>query len=88
MKNWHYIIIFICVVGLVMVSGCATTSFGNQQAGNFGSTSDQQAAIQWFISTYGDPRGTGTPAFIEPMVSTSVVNDMPVDKVTAFAKSH
>ena len=83
------------LIALVWMSGCSTTSFGNQQAGNFGgssagnfgSTADQQAAIQWFITTYGDPRGSGTPAFIEPMVSTNVVDNMPVDKVTAFSKA-
>jgi hypothetical protein len=95
MKYIHGCISIAVVIALVMVSGCSTTSFGNQQAGNFGgagsggfgSTAGQQAAAQWFMTTYGDPRGAGTPTFIEPMVSTNVVDSMPVDKVTAFTKN-
>ena len=57
MKYYYWVVSIAVIIALVMVSGCATTSFGNQQAGNFGSTADQQKAIDWFITTYGDPRG-------------------------------
>jgi hypothetical protein len=85
MRYWDYVVTF----------AVPTTSFGDQPAGNFGGSSTgrfgvapkEQSFIEWLVSTYGDPRGYGTPTLIKPIISTSVVNDMPADSVTAFSKS-
>jgi len=75
------------LVALVLVSGCADVSFGSQKIGDFGSTKEEQKAVEFFKAKYGDPlTNSGPPRFLEPMVTTGLVNNTPVDKVTKFSK--
>jgi hypothetical protein len=75
---------------LVLASGCADVK-ATQKVGDFGTafgaSSDEQKAIDWFKTTYGDPlTNNDQPAkFVEPLITTSLSsNNMPVDKVTTF----
>jgi hypothetical protein len=82
-----------CVILLVLASGCADVT-AKQKVGDFGTafgtSSDEQKAIDWFKTTYGDPLSNNDqPArFLEPMITTGLsTNNMPVDKVTTFPVS-
>ena len=78
------------VIALLLIAGCAdvkgkmdVSDFGTA----FGSSGDEQKAIDWFIRTYGDPRtNNDQPArFVEPMITSALSsNDLPGDKVTTF----
>jgi hypothetical protein len=78
------------LIALLLVAGCADIS-AKQKVGDFGTafgtSSEEQGAITWFITTYGDPRTNNDkpPRFIEPMI-TSVIdkNNLPGNKVTTF----
>jgi len=81
------ILALVLVILLVWTSGCADVSFGSQQLGDFGNSPEERAAVKEFIKIYGDPTtNSGPPRFLEPMVSTGLVNNTPVDKVTKFSK--
>jgi hypothetical protein len=82
-----------CVILLVLASGCADVT-AQQKVGEFGTafgtSSDEQKAIDWFKTTYGDPlTNNEQPArFLEPLITTALsTNNMPVDKVTTFPVS-
>lgn len=82
-----------CVILLVLSSGCADVT-ATQKVGDFGTafgaSSDEQKAIDWFKSTYGDPMtNNGQPArFVEPLITTGLdTSNMPKDKVTTFPQS-
>jgi hypothetical protein len=75
------------VVLFAFVSGCANTSLGSAQVAEFGKSADAQKAQDWFISQYGNPATyTGSPRFLEPMVSSGVIDNTPTDKVLKFSK--
>jgi hypothetical protein len=75
------------LIALVLASGCADVSFGSQKIGDFGNTKDEQKAVTFFKAKYGDPlTNSGPPRFLEPMVTTGLVNNTPVNKVTKFSK--
>ena len=43
--------------------------------------------MDFFMKTHGDPRtNSGPPRFLEPMVTTGLVNNTPINKVTKFSK--
>jgi len=89
-KFWtlHTVLAITIVIGLVFASGCADVSFGSKKIGDFGTTTEEQAAVNWFIQQYGDPRtNSGPPRFIEPVVTTGLKNNIPIDKVTAFNRN-
>ncbi len=78
------------IIALLLMAGCADVTT-TQKVGDFGTvfgaSSEEQKAIDWFKSTYGDPTtNAGQPArFIEPMVTTGLSDkNLPVDKVTVF----
>lgn len=82
--------LIIGIVFLLLATGCAdvkgkmdVSDFGT----SFGTSADNQKAIDWFISTYGDPRSNNDqPArFVEPLITSALdANDLPVNKVTTF----
>lgn len=81
------------VILLVLSSGCADVT-ATQKVGDFGTafgaSPDEQKAIDWFKTTYGDPMtNNGQPArFVEPLITTGLdSNNMPKDKVTTFPLS-
>jgi hypothetical protein len=82
-----------CIVLLILTAGCADVTT-TQKVGDFGTTfgasSDEQKAIDWFKTTYGDPMtNNDKPArFVEPLITTGLdTNKMPKDKVTTFPQS-
>lgn len=93
MKHVILVLAASCIVLLVLASGCADVT-AKQKVGDFGTafgtSSDEQKAIDWFKTTYGDPLSNNDqPArFLEPMITTGLsTNNMPVDKVTSFPVS-
>jgi len=86
--RWGAIVLAVTLlIALVWVSGCADVSFGQQKIGDFGSTKEEQKAVEFFKGKYGDPlTNSGPPRFLEPMVTTGLVNNTPVNKVTKFSK--
>jgi hypothetical protein len=81
--------VFLMIV-LLLVAGCADVS-ATQKVGDFGTafgtSAEEQAAIDWFKATYGDPTtNNDQPArFIEPLITTGLSEkNLPTDKVTVF----
>jgi hypothetical protein len=75
------------LIALVLASGCADVSFGQNKIGDFGNTKEELAAVDFFIKTHGDPQITsGPPRFLEPVVSTGLINKTPVDSVIRLNK--
>jgi len=76
------------LIALVWISGCSNVSLGNAQVADFGTSIDAQKAQSWFLNQYGDPASyTGPPRFLEPMVSSGIVNNTPMDKVLKFSQN-
>jgi hypothetical protein len=78
---------------LLLAAGCADVNV-QKKVGDFGTafgaSSDEQKAITWFKSTYGDPTtNNDKPArFVEPLITTGLdANKLPKDKVTTFPQS-
>ena len=78
------------IIALLLVAGCADIA-AKQKVGDFGTafgtSSEEQGAITWFITTYGDPRTNNDkpPRFIEPMITSAIdKNNLPGNKVTTF----
>jgi len=81
------VLTIVLIFALVLVSGCANVSFGSQKIGDFGNTKDEQKVVEFFKATHGDPlTNSGPPRLLEPMVTTGLVNNTPVNKVTKFSK--
>jgi hypothetical protein len=90
MRLMVFLTLAIGVIILLLAAGCAdvkgkmdVSDFGT----SFGTSADNQKAIDWFISTYGDPRSNNDqPArFVEPLITSAIdANDLPVNKVTTF----
>ena len=85
-----YAIFGCCLIILLLSAGCADIK-ATQKVGDFGTafgtTSEEQQAISWFKTTYGDPTANNNdPArFIEPMITSAIdKNNLPTDKVTTF----
>jgi hypothetical protein len=85
--------VFACsIIALLLIAGCADVNV-QKKVGDFGTafgtSSEEQKAIEWFTATYGDPRenndGKTPPRFIEPLITTGIgANKMPTNKVTTF----
>ena len=93
MKYLISVLAIICSLLLVFACGCADVSV-TKKVGDFGTafgtSSDEQKAIDWFKTTYGDPTtNNDQPArFLEPLITTGLsTNNMPVDKVITFPVS-
>jgi hypothetical protein len=82
-----------CVVIILFTSGCADVNVQKKAAEfgtAFGASSEEQKAIDWFKTTYGDPMtNNDQPArFVEPLITTGLdTHKLPVDKVTTFPAS-
>ena len=83
----------ISIIALLLVAGCADVK-AIQKVGDFGTafgaSPDEQKAIDWFKTTYGDPMANNDkPArFVEPMITSGISDkNLPVDKVTTFPVS-
>ncbi len=81
------------IILLLLTAGCADVTT-TQKVGDFGTafgaSSDEQKAIDWFKTTYGDPMtNNGQPArFVEPLITTGLdTSNMPKDKVATFPVS-
>jgi hypothetical protein len=81
------------IILLLLAAGCADVNV-QKKVGDFGTafgaSSDEQKAIDWFKTTYGDPMSNNDqPArFVEPLITTGLdTNNMPKDKVTTFPVS-
>jgi len=83
--------VFVCsIVALLLAAGCAdinakqkVSDFGTA----FGASSEDQQAIAWFTTTYGDPRTNNDqpPRFVLPMITTAVdANNLPTNEVATF----
>jgi hypothetical protein len=76
-------------VALILVAallfGCVNIS-DTAKASAFGKNAKEQKALDYFTQKYGDPRGTGAPNIIEPIVTTSITDFMPADIVSKYSK--
>jgi len=75
---------------LLLTAGCADISL-QKKVGDFGTafgaSPREQKALDWFTTTYGDPRTNNDqpPRFIEPMITTALdADNLPTNKVTTF----
>lgn len=80
----------ICIVFLLLTAGCADIK-ATQKVGDFGTafgaSLEEQKAIDWFKTSYGDPTTNNDqpPHFVEPMITSGISDkNLPVDKVTTF----
>lgn len=70
----------------VFFSGC-TDIMDSAKAGAFGSSEEDQAILEYFISKYGDLTvNNNEPRIIEPLVTTNVTDFVPENIVSKFSK--
>ena len=74
----------ILAVGILLF-GCVNIE-GTAKAASFGKKPGEQKAYDYFKGKYGDPNGAGAPRIIEPIVTTSITDFMPADKVLKYNK--
>lgn len=55
-------------------------------SGNFGNTAEETAMINAITDKYGDLRESGSPRILELMLTSSVVNYIPADRVSQYSK--
>ena len=74
------------LVAAIILFGCVNISDA-AKAGSFGKKASEQKAYDYFKNKYGSPEGTGSPRFIEPLMTTFIDSDfMPADKVLKYNK--
>jgi hypothetical protein len=73
------------IVGILFLSGCKDIT-DSYKPGSFGKTPEEDAMVKAITSKYGDMSKGGSPRFLEAMMSSSVNNFIPVDKVSAYSK--
>ena len=79
--------IFILLIPLLLLfAGCKdiTDSF---KPGSFGNTPEENAMVKAITEKYGDLTQDGDPRFLEAMMTTNVVNFIPVDRVSKYSKN-
>jgi hypothetical protein len=86
---WDLVMVAI-IISAIVCAGCADIK-ATQKVGDFGTafgvSSEEQKAIDWFKTTYGDPLANNDqPArFVEPLITTALdTNNLPTSKVTTF----
>lgn len=75
----------VLLVAAVLFFGCVNISDA-AKAASFGKKPGEQKAYGYFKAKYGDPGGPGAPRILEPMVTTSITDFMPADKVLKYNK--
>lgn len=89
------IILLSSSVGCKDIAGNIKARFGKMTeristaspAGKFGSTAEEKAMINAVTEKYGDLQQSGDPRILELMVSSSVVNHIPADRVSQFSSN-
>jgi len=78
MKYLHLIIL-----GLFLATGCSDIS-GSGMA-DFGTSDADKEVLDHFNGKYGDLTESGEPRIVEPMVTSGLVENLPVDKVSKYS---
>ncbi|MBN1376611.1 MAG: hypothetical protein JXA01_10715 [Dehalococcoidia bacterium] len=95
------LVLSLCVVMVISCIGCKDIAgnikarFGKlteristvSPAGKFGSTAEEKAMVNAVTEKYGDLQQSGDPRILELMVSSSVVNHIPADRVSQFSSN-
>jgi hypothetical protein len=77
--------LLVVLVAALLLAGCVNIADTAKAAG-FGKNAKEQKALDYYTKKYGDPRGSGAPSIIEPIVTTFVTDFMPADKVLKYNK--
>ncbi len=86
MKLLHTVICLAICITLVLVSGCADTSFGTLKPTDFGTSSEEIKALEYYKQLYGEPGQPGDPRFLEPTLTTALdPRNLPVDSITSLS---
>lgn len=86
MKLLHSVFCCIACIALMLAAGCADTSFGRLKPTDFGTSSEELQALDYYKQKYGEPGQPGEPRFLEPTVTTGLdANNLPVDSVTSLS---
>lgn len=80
------VVLIMCVIMVFLLVGCKdlTDSF---KPGSFGQTTEEKAMVQAITEKYGDLTQKGNPRFLEAMMTSTVQNFIPVDKVYKYSKN-
>lgn len=70
---------------ILVLSGCKDIS-GTYKPGSFGNTPEESKALDYFKAKYGDITQKGEPRFLEPLMSSEIVNGIPKTVATSYSK--
>lgn len=85
MKRW-IILLLIGLVVLSCLSGCKDITDRFKPA-SFGNSKEEAAMVEALKEKYGDLSQKGEPRILEAMVTTSVDNYIPVDRVSKYSQN-
>jgi hypothetical protein len=77
-------IIAVFILAILLLPACKDIS-GKAKA-DFGSSPKDKAVVDYFNGKYGDITQKGEPRFLEPLLTTDIVESLPVDKVLKYSK--
>jgi len=80
-----YTAIIIFFLALVALPGCKDIE-GSFRPESFGNTKEENQMVQAITEKYGDLTARGDPRLLEAMMTSEVVNFIPVDKVAKYSK--
>ena len=82
MKNIYLVFTAMMVL---MLTGCADIS--GSGIADFGTTEADQEVMDHFTDKYGDVTQSGSPKIIEILMTSSIVENLPIDKVLKYSSS-
>ena len=86
MNLLHCRICLTLCIALVLVSGCADTSFGTLKPTDFGTSPEEVKALDYYKQKYGEPGQPGEPRFLEPTLTTALdTRNLPVDSISSLS---
>lgn len=86
MKLLHGAFLLSLCILVALISGCADTSFGALTPTDFGTSTDEMQALEYYKQLYGEPGQPGEPRFLEPTITTALdANNLPVDSITTLS---
>jgi hypothetical protein len=76
---------YVLLVVSILLSGCVDIT-DSYKPGNFGATEEEAEMVSVMTEKYGDMTQEGNPRLLEVMMTSSITNFIPVDKVLKYSK--
>lgn len=78
-------LLYILLIVSILFSGCVDIT-DSYKPGNFGATEEEAEMVNAITEKYGDVTQDGEPRLLEVMMTSSINNFIPVDKVLKYSK--